>query len=200
DFAANGYDIQHTLGVILNSEAYRLPATSWDGQNRRSYVFNGPSVRRLTAEQFRDAVCFVSGAWVGKASATIAATRTAQPDLGPRAWSLVRDPLTVALGRPNRDQINSQRPSAATTLQGLELTNGATLAHLLKAGAKELVDQQKDQPDRLVQTVYQRAFSRDPNESELRIAQEMLGEPIQQEGVEDLLWITAMSPEFQLVY
>jgi hypothetical protein len=200
DFAASGYDIKHTLKTILTSEAYRLPATSWDGQNRGTYVFSGPSVRRLTAEQFRDAVCFVSGAWVGKASAPIEATRTSQPELGPRAWALVRDPLTVALGRPNRDQINSQRPSAATTLQGLELTNGETLAELLKAGAEKLLEAGPEQADQLVHEIYQRAYSRQPEEDELKVAREVVGEPLQREGIEDLLWITSMSPEFQLVY
>ena len=34
------------------------------------------------------------------------------------------DPLTIALGRPNRDQVNTERPTAATTLMALELTNG----------------------------------------------------------------------------
>ena len=54
-----------------------------------------------------------------------------------RAALLYADPLTTALGRPNREQVNTVRPTAATTLQMLELTNGATLAERLTKGGEE---------------------------------------------------------------
>ena len=43
--------------------------------------------------------------------------------------------LTTALGRPNREQVTTERPSAATTLQALALTNGEVLSKLIKDGA-----------------------------------------------------------------
>ena len=61
------------------------------------------------------------------------------------------DPLTVALGRPNREQVTTSRAAAATTLQALELANGATLANVLEQGAKKLLAdartaEQRDRP------------------------------------------------------
>jgi hypothetical protein len=34
----------------------------------------------------------------------------------------------------------------------------------------------------------------------LQLAREVVGQPIQPAGVEDLLWSVAMLPEFQLIY
>jgi hypothetical protein len=63
DFAANGYRISHTLRTILNSRAYQLPAVEVaeaDDLAKSSFVFKGPVVRRLSAEQFTDAVSRVA--------------------------------------------------------------------------------------------------------------------------------------------
>ena len=49
------------------------------------------------------------------------------------------DPLALAMGRPNREQVTTVRQSTATTIQALELTNGDTFAKLLKRGAEQLV-------------------------------------------------------------
>ena len=59
DFAANGYRVTRTLRLILTSRAYQLPAVevaSADDLAKSSFVFQGPVVRRLSAEQFTDAV------------------------------------------------------------------------------------------------------------------------------------------------
>ena len=63
DLAENGYDLQHTVGRILTSEAYQLPATAVNEQNLKDYVFRGPRVRRMSAEQFRDAISCITGEW-----------------------------------------------------------------------------------------------------------------------------------------
>src|SRR5205823_11742018 len=52
-----------------------------------------------------------------------------------RAALALADPLTRALGRPNREQVVTERSSVATTLQAVELTNGRTLAAMLAEGA-----------------------------------------------------------------
>ena len=49
------------------------------------------------------------------------------------------DPLLLALGRPNREQVLTTRSPVATTLQMLELANGQTLSKLLQKGAEELL-------------------------------------------------------------
>jgi hypothetical protein len=117
-----------------------------------------------------------------------------------RAALVNSDPLMTALGRPNREQVVTSRSSAATTLQALELTNGATLAGLLGRGAEQIVHDLPQSSHELAISLYERALARKPTKEELRLAEEMVGSPAQKAGVEDLLWAMTMLPEFQLIY
>jgi hypothetical protein len=66
DFVASGYDLKHTLARICTSKAWQRQAV---GESREQeagndeFVFRGPLVRRMTAEQFVDAVATVTGEW-----------------------------------------------------------------------------------------------------------------------------------------
>jgi hypothetical protein len=51
-----------------------------------------------------------------------------------------------------------------------------------------------------VNDIFVKSLSRKPSDSELTLAKELLGSPVKEEGVEDLLWSVAMLPEFQLIY
>ena len=88
-----------------------------------------------------------------------------------RAGLVNNDPLMTALGRPNREQVITTRVSAATTLQALEMTNGRTLAELLKRGAQEVVERWPKPARDLIVELYQRALGRRPTGEELRLAQ-----------------------------
>ncbi|HEU4754226.1 MAG TPA: DUF1553 domain-containing protein, partial [Armatimonadota bacterium] len=116
-----------------------------------------------------------------------------------RAALALADPLTRALGRPNREQVVTQRSTVATTLQALELTNGRTLTDRLAEGARRWAAEQKAPAD-LVEALYRRALGRSPTPTERQAALELAGAPPRPEGVEDLLWALVMLPEFQLIY
>jgi hypothetical protein len=122
-----------------------------------------------------------------------------------RSALVAADPLTVALGRPSREQVITSRPSAATTLQALELTNGQTLTGMLREAAGQLMARggtSSVEPNsrELIDDLYLKAFGRKPTASESKTAEEILGHPVQKEGVEDLLWTMIMLPEYQLIY
>jgi hypothetical protein len=118
-----------------------------------------------------------------------------------RAALVAADPLSTALGRPNREQVNTSRPTVATTLQALELTNGATLYELLRRGAERLLAAASPRsPRELAVRLYRQAFGREPRRAELDIAEEVLGRPPAPEGVADFLWALSLQPEFQLIY
>lgn len=118
-----------------------------------------------------------------------------------RAVFAAADPLMTALGRPNREQVNTTRPSVATTLQALELTNGSTLAGWLqRAAAHLLATHANESPRKLATELYLEGLGRKPSRTELRISANVLGKPLRREGVEDLLWAMSVLPEFQLVY
>ena len=59
DFIDSGYDLKHLIRMIMTSKAYQLPAAHYkDIKDIKSdkYVFTGPVIRRMSAEQFCDAV------------------------------------------------------------------------------------------------------------------------------------------------
>ncbi|MGI9242536.1 MAG: DUF1549 domain-containing protein [Verrucomicrobiales bacterium] len=110
--------------------------------------------------------------------------------------SLMKSTLLMrALGRPNREQVVTTRPAELTTLQALELNNGAEFAGYLDRGAATLLKR----GDGLINYLYLRALSRQPLDSERAVAQQITGTPATKEGVADLLWTLLMLPEFQIV-
>jgi hypothetical protein len=131
-----------------------LPSVARKGEiPARGYVFDGPEVRRLSAEQFADAIGALTGEWnvapirnpapapppSAAAKGSGAPTQPTTSGMYAREWRVASSNLTRALGRPIRDQVNSTRASASTTLQALELTNGEILARWLSRGARRLV-------------------------------------------------------------
>ena len=61
-----------------------------------------------------------------------------------RASLVKSDALMRSLGRPNRDQIVSMRPSDLTTLEAIDLANGQTLADDLAKGARNILTRQSE--------------------------------------------------------
>jgi hypothetical protein len=192
DLVANHYDLKHTIEVMLTSHAYQLPAVDLADSETKNFVFHGPAIRRLSAEQFRDALGELTGVWFSKASFASDAREV-------RCGLVPADFLAVALGRPDREQVVTCRAATATTLQAVELTNGATLANLLERAAFRFIDEPRSS-QQLINLVYTRALGRLPTQAEREMALRLLGQPTRKEGVEDLLWAMAMLPEFQLIY
>jgi hypothetical protein len=119
-----------------------------------------------------------------------------------RAALLKADPLMRTLGRPNRDQIVSMRPNDLSTLEAIDLANGAQVAKILSSGSANLLqrDWGKQPVDNFVRWLYVQALSRYPTAAEQAIAEEILGdEKLTARGIEDLLWAVVMLPEFQWV-
>ncbi len=117
-----------------------------------------------------------------------------------RASLVIADPLMRSLGRPNRDQVVTSRPAELSTLQALDLSNGPHLAELLGRGAKNLLAAHADwTEDEAVAFVYENFVNRPPTPSEAELARQMVGSPVTQAGLADLMWAVLMLPEFQLI-
>ncbi|MEX2015392.1 MAG: PSD1 and planctomycete cytochrome C domain-containing protein [Candidatus Hydrogenedentales bacterium] len=198
EFVTRDYDMKELLRLIATSSTFQLEADpvalSADAP------FRGPRVQRLAAEQFVDALARVTDIWREEPKFLPPDVHVAGPDVGVRAWRVPADTLTRALGRPNREQTVTRRPEEFTRLQGLELTNGVTLAALLTRGAEQLLEEKAPSPEALVETVYRRAIQRPPTEEERALATALVGTEPTREGVEDLLWSIALHPEFQLMH
>ncbi len=165
DFAEHDYDIKRLIETIVVSRAYQLPAVRREAEAPvRGYVFRGPEVRRLSAEQFADAIGSITGEWSVAPPPPAPRPRTAgrpaaKPDpmlpvpsqptsygFEAREWRAPSSTLTRGLGRPIRDQITAIRAGDATTLQALELTNGAVLSGWLARGARRMLGQLPPDP------------------------------------------------------
>lgn len=115
-----------------------------------------------------------------------------------RASLLKSDFLMRSLGRPNRDQIVTSRPSDLTTLEAIDLANGDSLASAFSIGAQRYLEQGLPTTE-LVEQVYQLALSRHPTAGEKQVVVAGLGATPTQQSIEDLLWSVCMLPEFMLV-
>jgi hypothetical protein len=177
DLVAQRYDLKKTLHLILTSRAYQLPAVE-AVPGEADYIFRGPMLRRMSAEQFVDALAALSGR-------------------SERAWRENGNRLLDVLGRPDRRTVTTRRECQSSPLQALELLNGAELNTLLF----EVRSQAPQAADVVLQVrqVFRHALSREPTEKESRTCASLLGKSPTAAGRSDLLWIIAMLPEFQLI-
>jgi Protein of unknown function (DUF1549)/Protein of unknown function (DUF1553)/Planctomycete cytochrome C len=157
DLVDHGYDIKRLIHAVLTSRTYQMPSVTRSAEiDPRRYVFAGPEVRRLTAEQFADAIGAMTGEWSVhpvRGAAPPAAKREGPPPSLPtregaygREWRAASSDLTRALGRPIRDQIISTRAHQASTVQALELVNGEILTRRLSGGARRLLGELPAEP------------------------------------------------------
>ena len=116
-----------------------------------------------------------------------------------RASLVKSDLLMRALGRPNREQVVTTRPDMLTTLEAIDLANGQLLADTIARGASNLQPLHAADADDFIDWLYVSALSRAATEGERTIAREIVGQPPSAQGMEDLLWVVVMLPEFQLL-
>ena len=143
DFVDNGYDVKKLLRLIATSQIYQTRCVPPpEAGSADTPAFSGPIVRRLTAEQFIDAVWRITGTAPNKSDSgdakKITGTFDARGNEPVRAAIMKSDLLMRSLGRPNREQVVTTRPEDLSTLQALDLTNGPTMANLLCPRCGEL--------------------------------------------------------------
>jgi mono/diheme cytochrome c family protein len=84
DLAANGYDLKETMTCILTARAYQMPAVDLGERQETNYVFTGPIVRRMTAEEFRDALTILTGAGCAGMDAQVELDKSVKEKFGPK--------------------------------------------------------------------------------------------------------------------
>ena len=204
DFVTSAYDVKKLMYTILTSQTYQLPSVTLKEAGMltaKDYVFKGMVRRRLTAEEFTDAV--------GQVMEPVYADSMIVYDLMPgnikpnipfaRAVLVKNDAFLTALGRPNRETVSTSRTSQASLLQALELTNGAQFNQALQKAAVKWKERYKD-PLTLTREIYKTALGRLPLKEEEAVALKALGNNPSVAAVQDFLWALALHPEFQLIY
>ncbi len=205
NFVEEGYDIKKLLYLITTSKTYQLPSIGLADQaaiNAESFVFKGLLKKKLTAEQFSDALSTVVSPVYSVES--LKYNPLADPKAYMDASAFVRaalvqnDPFQTALGRPSRENIISVREGHVTLLQAMELTNGTKLNETLIQGAKRWVSQYKN-PNEMIQAIYGQTLGRKPSSDELKIANELFEGKVDEGSVQELLWAIVLLPEFQFI-
>ncbi len=198
----HGYDLKKLIEHIAGSRAYQSrPVVLKEETPAEDYVFRGPDLKRMTAEQFLDAIWMITRAGPTKVVAPVK-----RADTSPEGRQFIRaalvnaDALMRSLGRPNREQVVTTRGDQLTTLQALDLANGQILYDTLTRGAANLLKANpKATPQQMIESIYVRALMRRPTADELTTAREIIGASPTSETLADFLWAVVMLPEFQLI-
>lgn len=211
------YDLKQVIRLIATSSAYQSKAViTAEFNDGDQFVYRGPIVKRMTAEQFLDSIWSITDTWPKpdgrafkldgrKQGGQLAAVLQAH---GPKAtWGNrhVRavftplDSFQASLGRPNREQVVSSRPELVTTLEAFHLANGATLADIISRAAANMANQDFESPDAMIDWIFISALLRNPTAAEREVARGLLGDLQSQRGAEDLLWAVFTLPEFHFI-
>jgi hypothetical protein len=184
------YDLKNLFYLIATSEAYQAAAvTRKQAGNNKDYLFSGPEVRRLTAEQFYDCICLLQHTRHNETSAA---------SLPSRAWQLENNRLMMMLGRPSRDVVVTSREQESTPLLALELINGAQLEELVDRAAAAQISE-SGTSDEINGRIFRTLLGRDPSDRERLASNRVSGPKPNQETLSDLIWTIIMLPEFQLI-
>ena len=206
DFVENGYDLKHLILQIASSKIYQSQSIAVESPEKllaEDFKFQGIVRRRLTAEQFSDAVSRLSAPLFDSTEVKfrpyelIPEAKTGLPF--DRASLVANNSFLTALGRPNREIVSTSRDSQASLLQALELSNGERLNKALEKGGQDWAKNYSD-PEKLTRDLYGKALLRTPSEKELEVAKKAFGEKPEASEVQDFLWAVFLLPEFQMIY
>jgi hypothetical protein len=197
------YDLEALIEHIVGSRTYQAtPAVASEGDSALEYVFHGPVIKRMTAEQFVDAVWMITRTGPTRADAPVKppCEATAPEHRFVRAALVKSNELMRSLGRPNREQVVTTRSDVLTTLEALDLSNGQFFNDILARGAAGLLQAKgRATADELTGAIYSQALSRPPSSDEQAASRALVGSTPTPEGLADLLWVVFMLPEFQLI-
>ena len=204
DFAASGYDIKKLIFSILTSATYQLPSVAIKEQGlivAPEFVFNGMLRRRLSSEQFTDAVSeMLQPVYEDSMMAVEFLPKDIKNTIPfARASLMKNDGFQTILGRPNRETVSTSRNSQANLLQALELTNGSLFNQTMKKAAFKWKEKYPD-PELMVKEIYRNTLGRLPDSREATVAKVALGKTPSADAVQDFLWAMALHPSFQLIY
>lgn len=206
DFVENGYDLKRLIYQITTSKIYQSPSVAISSAEKlmaEDFKFQGVIRRRITAEQFADAVAEISAPLFDSVEVKFRPYQLipeAKTNLSfARASLVANNEFLKALGRPNREIVSTSRDSQASLLQALELSNGEILNKSLVKGGEKWALAFAD-PVVLTENLYAKALLRKPSSQELEVARKALGTKPQPAAVQDLLWAVFLLPEFQLIY
>lgn len=206
DFVANNYNIKDLIFKITTSKAYQMPSVGKEDVNEliaEDFKFEGMVRRRITAEQFSDAISQVISPVFPDSIMRYNPFELVNPEQSSfsfvRASLVANNSFLTALGRTSREVVQTTRDTQANLLQTLELTNGEIFNTVLRRGAVQWKERYK-QSDVIIEEVYEKALGRKPEKNEREVAKAALGDSPTEESIQDLFWAVLLLPEFQIIH
>ena len=192
DFIHHGYDLKHTIRLILTSRTYQL---KYDPELEDHFdvakptlarYYRSPSLRKLTAEELIDSIRL--------------ATEQKLDPMKRLYLDNASTALTRALGKPaSRNEISTSRSEDVAVVQSLELLNGEDFYQLIyNSSMLDKTSQFKDL-DKATEQLYWVALNRPASGKERRATEPLLATG-GKEPVGDVLWALFTSPEFQFIH
>ena len=200
-FAHDGWNIRKLLKLIVMSRTYRQSST-WTDELRENdptnSLFARQSTFRLPAESVRDSILAISGLLnrtVGGPSVKPPQptgyyrhlnfpTRKYKAHTDTRQWRRglyvhwqrqFLHPMLKAFDAPTREECTAERPRSNTPLAALTMLNDPSFVAAARAFAKR-IEAAGETDDARIKFAMQLACSRVPDESELRLFQQLMNE------------------------
>jgi len=208
-FISTNFDLRELIRTITRSHTYQLSSSPNQHNQSDEQNYSRWQPRRLQAEVLLDSID------------DVALSRTDFPNLPPgtRAIALPDNsynqsaPFLRVFGRPQNESVcECERTQSSSLAQSLHLMNAGDIRSKLAGGghrADLLAKAQTPVEDR-IRELYLRAFSRQPQPSELQTAVEFITAPqtdaagnaveagrAAQEAFQDLIWALINTREFQ---
>lgn len=180
EFVANGWSIKWLHRLILNSGTWQMSAfhpnvdvaEQADPGNRLRWRFD---IRRLAAEQIRDAMLTASGELRSEAGGPSVEHNSLRRSLYLKILRNKPEPLMNSLDGVDGLNSVSKRSTTTTPTQALNLMNGNWARQRSVAMASRLLDEfDSVQTPKLIHEAFQLALGRSPEENELQAATALL--------------------------
>ena len=181
-FIQNGWSVKWLVREIVLSATYRQSAAT-DARNAERDAANEllgrMNRRRLTVEQWRDAVLFVSGQldFSGGKSLELDDPANHRRTLQARISRLKLDDLLMQLDYPDANVHAEKRTVSTTATQKLFMLNSPFMITQAHALADRLTADPKENNARRIQNSYRLLFGREPEKSETELALAFLRKP-----------------------
>ncbi len=205
DFIAHGFDLRHTIRVVMQSKTYQLSSVP-TLENRGDRNFSHALILRITAEQLLDSLSQVAGTPVEfngypkgiKACQIPGVMAVRFRDKSPSSG----DQFLTLFGKPPRLQSCECERSEETTLnQAFQLVSGPLINQLLTKTDNRLnqLMSRTASFSEWVEELYWASLSRAPSAKERQIAVQSLEKAANKRlALEDLAWALLNSHEFML--
>ncbi len=197
-FRQKQFDLKDLVRTICKSNLYQLSSepTEFNASDRQN--FSSFYQRRLTAEVLYDSINSVVGLPASFGGVPQGTTAVQLPDNGFNNYFL------QVFGKPaSESACECERSPEANLAQSLHLLNSGDIQNRLQNGqgiAAEMARDIERSDDDKANTLYRRAFARNPNNEELQLIRDHVASATnKQQAWEDILWAIINAKEFQFV-